>query len=100
MTLHLPTHRGWTSAQDADLRRLYDERPASWRWMGTLLDRNASTCRDRAIALGIHAGRERCSGEKRAAEKRINSEPLPAGHPISWTMLTRGTTLEGAGYWG
>lgn len=25
-------------------------------------------------------------------------EPLPAGHPLSWTAITAGTTLEGARY--
>jgi hypothetical protein len=100
MTLHLPLVRGWTTARDAALRVAYREHPGAWTHIGRAINRHPNTVRDRAVVLGLHAGRDRLSGHARATAKIVNSEPLPAGHPVSWGAVTAGTMLEGEGFGG
>jgi hypothetical protein len=69
------------------------------------LSRNAVV--ERASRLGVHVPMR--AGCRRAAitskpqhgyesVDSLNRDPLPAGHPISWALITDGTSLEGVAY--
>jgi hypothetical protein len=83
----------WTAPMDARLRRMRAEGAS---WMATAA----------ALGIGPEAAIER--GRRIAASpppvsaspptEDPDREPLPAGHPRAWTVLTDGTWLAGTAY--
>jgi hypothetical protein len=87
----------WTAQADQRLAKMR-EQGASLRCMARAfgLSRSVVTARARAIGLEIPTKPELLP--RPAYELSDNRDPLPAGHPISWGLITQGTSLEGNPY--
>lgn len=85
----------WTAAADARLRRL---RAEGRTWAEIAADLGVS--RDMATERGRRIGARRPPADHAPtpASGDPARPPLPPGHPVSWGLLTRGTTLEGVPY--
>ena len=88
----MPIRLHWSEATDLKLRRLRAE-GASWDAIAAALGVSRWT----AIERGRLIGAQRPPPDYRA-KPNLAREPLPAGHPQSWGLLTRGTALDGARY--
>jgi hypothetical protein len=89
----MPRKLVWTEAQDTQIRRLRAE-GASWDAISTILGMARWTVIDR----GRRIGAPRPSREVVAPQEDPSRDPLPAGHPRSWGVLTAGTVLENTPY--
>ncbi len=83
----------WTPARDAQLRRLRAEGEIWEAVAGEL-----GVSRSIAIERGRRIGAPRPPPEPRPIPEDPARDPLPAGHPRSWGVLTAGTVLEGSAY--
>lgn len=89
----MPRKLAWTDAQDTQIRRLRME-GASWDTIATILGLTRSATIDRGRRIGARPPpREFVPPPEDPAR-----DPLPAGHPRSWSVLTSGTLLEGTPY--
>jgi hypothetical protein len=89
----MPTKFHWTDAQDTQIRRLRAE-GASWDSIAELLVLSRWSVIERGRRIGARApARELVTPPEDPAR-----DPLPAGHPRSWEVLTAGTVLEGSLY--
>ena len=82
----------WTAPIDFRLRRMRLE-GASWETIAEALAVTAQAARARADQIGgcrVPPGQSVSEDPAR--------EPLPAGHPRSWGVLTQGTWLAGTRY--
>ena len=82
----------WTAPTDFRLRRMRLE-GESWEVIAEALavtPEAASTRADRIAA--------RCPSSGQASRQDPAREPLPAGHPAAWHVLTEGTWLAGSRY--
>ncbi len=110
----------WTDTMDATLRDLRTH-GATWLEVGCMLGVGREAARERGRRIGA-AGLPRRMREIRRCEPQAydahprngggrgagsrepwdeamrNRPPLPAGHPLSWGLLTNGTSIEGAPY--
>jgi hypothetical protein len=89
----MPHKIDWTPAQDALIRRMRAE-GATW-------DSIAKACfvsRFTIIERGRRVGACRPPPEFKPPPEDPDRLPLPAGHPLCWHVLTRGTVLEGNEY--
>ena len=80
----------WTPAADAKIRQMRGY-GASVREIARHfgIARNEVTVRVRALGLPIKQHVKPAS----PSPKYDTREPLPAGHPISWDLVTRGTSM-------
>lgn len=82
----------WTAPRDFRLRRMRLE-GAPWEEIGEALGVSSATAKARAERIGAL----RPAGGVAAGEDPAR-EPLPAGHPQAWGVLTQGTWLAGTTY--
>lgn len=89
----MPKKFVWTGAQDTQIRRLRAE-GASWDGIATILGLSRWSIIERGRRIGARPPpREFVPPPKDPAR-----DPLPAGHPRSWSVLTAGTVLENTPY--
>ncbi len=88
----------WTETADYHLIRMR-KAGASLRAMAAAfgLSRSAVTERSRRLGLTIPSKSEPTPRPAMALQDS-NREPLPAGHILSWGLITQGTCLEGEPY--
>lgn len=84
----------WTETADDTIRRMRAG-GATWAAIGAMLGLSRNTIIERGRRIQAAGGPIRVPRPTRPAEEDPNRAPLPAGHPISWGILTRGTILEG-----
>ncbi|MBN8874089.1 MAG: AsnC family protein [Rhodospirillales bacterium] len=89
----MPKKIEWTQAQDLQIRRMRAE-GASWDAIAAVLGITRWT----VIERGRRIGARRPPPDFRPAPESPSRDPLPAGHPRSWGVLTQGTVLEGTPY--
>jgi hypothetical protein len=87
----------WTNQADAQLIHLRGE-GASIRTLATTFSLSRSTIAMRAVRLGLVLPTKLAAPAKTDPTPDPARDPLPAGHPISWGLITAGTALEGAAY--
>jgi hypothetical protein len=87
----------WTNQAEARLVRLRGE-GASIRALATAFGLSRSAIAVRAGRLGLALPSKPAVPAKTSPAPDPTRDPLPAGHPISWGLLTAGTSLEGAAY--
>ena len=86
----MPTKFIWTAAQDTQIRRLRAE-GASWDGIAAILGLSRWSI--------IERGRRRPPPREFVPPPEDPArDPLPAGHPRSWDILTAGTVLENTPY--
>jgi hypothetical protein len=83
----------WTDAQDTQIRRLRTE-GTSWDAIAAVLGLSRWTVIERGRRIGARLPRR----ELVPPPEDPAREPLPAGHPRSWDVLTAGTVLENTPY--
>jgi hypothetical protein len=89
----VPVKLVWTDARDSRLLRLRQE-GVSWDGIaGTL-----SVSRCAVIERGRRIGARLPPAERMIRPEDPAREPLPAGHPRSWDVLTAGSILAGTPY--
>ena len=94
----MPQFRGWPRPQDAQIRRLRGE-GATWDRIAKALAVTRNAARERGRRIGAHLPPPSVAAQSMAAFLLDPCrEPLPAGHPASWDMLTAGSCLEGTPY--
>lgn len=81
----------WTEARDAQLRRLRAE-GALWAEVGRELGVSVDVARERARRIGV---RRPVTAPRQPANDDPMREPLPAGHPRAWRLLTDDTLMQG-----
>jgi len=89
----MPQKLCWTAAQDLTIRRMRIE-GATWDTIAGALGVSRYT----VIQRGRRIGAQRPPPELGPPPEDPRREPLPAGHPRSWAMITDGTLLEGTPY--
>ena len=89
----MPTKFTWTAAQDAQIRRLRAE-GASWDAIAAVL----GFTRWAVIDRGRRIRAQPPPHEFVQPPEDPSREPLPAGHPRSWSAITSGTVLENTPY--
>ena len=89
----MPRRLLWTEAQDSQIRRLRTE-GASWDTIAAVLGMARWTVIDRGRRIGALRPPRQCVLPPEDPAR----DPLPAGHPRSWSVLTAGTVLEGTPY--
>ncbi len=87
----------WTQQADQRLAKMR-EQGASLRCMARAFGLSRSVITARARTIGLEIPNRPMPAPKPAAELPENRDPLPAGHPISWGLITKGTSLEGSPY--
>ena len=89
----MPVKRLWTATED---RQIANARAArhSWDIISAALGFSRSSVIERARALGI----PRLTPVPADPESEADREPLAAGDPLAWAVLTEGTLLEGTDY--
>jgi hypothetical protein len=85
----MPSKIIWTDAQDSQIRRLRME-GASWDTIATILNLTRWTVIDR----GRRIGAQRPPRDFIPPPEDPGRDPLPAGHPRSWGVITAGSVLE------
>ncbi len=83
----------WTAAEDSQIRRLRAE-GESWERIAAVLGRS----RWAIIERGRRIGARPPPREFVPPPDDPGRDPLPAGHPRSWSVLTAGTLLENTPY--
>ena len=89
----MPSKLVWTQAQDTQIRRLRAEGVA-WDTVAAILGLARWTVIDRGRRIGAF----RPPRQSVPPQDDLARDPLPAGHPRSWGVLTAGTVLEGTPY--
>ena len=88
----------WTPIADQRLARMRHD-GASMRAIARAFGLSRSSITDRARRLGLEIpSKPQPIPRPSAVENDLTREALPAGHPISWGLLTQGTCLEGSAY--
>jgi hypothetical protein len=85
----------WTELRDRALRTLR-EQGKSWDLIATALGMSRWAAIERARAIGAHIPLP--PRPPRPEKGPGGREPLPAGHPLAWQVLTEGTLLAGEAY--
>ncbi len=94
---------GWTEAMDAILRELraggitWDEIARTMQLSRNIVLERARRIGARQIATGGIGVGQRALALPRAADA-VDRPSRPAGHPLTWGLLTRHTPLEGTDY--
>jgi hypothetical protein len=88
----------WTEVADSRLTRMRGE-GASLRAMAAAFGLSRSAIAERASRLGlVLPTRAPDVAKPTPPNPELQRDPLPAGHPISWGLITAGTCLEGTPY--
>ena len=93
---------GWSEQADVNLIRMRRD-GLSLRSMATAFGLSRSTVAGRLVKLGISTPTKPPIDQSRIrVATDLLSDPdrmsLPAGHPITWSLITYGTSLEGVPY--
>lgn len=91
----MPNQLVWNETRDHVLRTLR-EKGLSWDLIAANLRISRWAAIERARSIGAHIPLP--PRPSRAPAGPGNREPLPAGHPLAWQILTQGTLLAGAAY--
>lgn len=91
----MPRKHYWTPAED-EVLRVHRANRQSWDEIAAALGISRSTARDRGRAIGARRPTPGRPGPDPEMLADPNRDPLAAGHPIAWAVLTEGTTLAGA----
>ena len=89
----MPSKHQWTEAQDSQIKRLRAE-GASWDTIAATLDRTKWAIIERGRRIGARPPPR----EFIPPPEDPSRDPLPAGHPRSWGVLTAGTVLQDVPY--
>ncbi len=89
--------RDWTQAADDTIITMRAT-GATWAAIGAQLGLSRNSIIERGHRINAHGGPVRIARAPRAPWEEPNREPLPAGHPIAWSVLTDGTLLDGTLY--
>jgi hypothetical protein len=92
----------WSAQSDVILTRMRLD-GLSLRAMASACGLSRSAVAARAAQLGLTFPRKPVIAKAKphaTAKSAIDGarQPLPAGHPISWALITQGTSLEGVEY--
>jgi hypothetical protein len=90
----MPKRIEWTGARDQTIKRMRNER-ASWDVIAAAV----GVCRWAAIERGRQLFvrlRPPVADAQDDGDRRRDC--FPAGHPVTWGAITKGTSLEGAAY--
>lgn len=88
----------WTPEVDARLTQLHAS-GASVRALARAFGLGRQAVSERATRLGIYTKPTLPQRKPTSVSSDdATRDPLPAGHPISWGLLTAGTSLDGAPY--
>ncbi len=90
----MPPKHFWTPAQDEILRTHRTNRQ-SWSSIAHSLGTTPDVARERARAIGIRRATAPHTTAVHESAADPDREPLPPGHPVSWSALTEGTLLDG-----
>lgn len=85
----MPRSIKWTGDLDAKLTRLLDYQGVTIRSAAARLGVSRSFAQRRAKLLSTRARQRSCTVAREAA----GTEPLPAGHPITWSAISEETML-------
>jgi hypothetical protein len=91
----MPNQLVWTDLRDAVLATLRQQ-GLSWDVVAAAMGISRWAAIERAKRIGAHLPLPPRPPRPPASER--NREPLPAGHPIAWQVLTAGTLLAGTAY--
>ena len=102
----MPVKKRWTPNEDASVR-LWCSQGLTWTEQALRIGVHRDTVLARAHLIGVKLAA--LPVEEPPVEERLRRSlsqhsggdawlPLPAGHPISWGALTRGTWLDGTRY--
>ena len=92
---HGPSYRlTWTQQADQRLVKMR-EQGASLRDIARAFSLSRSVITARARKMGLEIPSRPMPVLKPIGEPSDNREALPAGHPISWELINKGTSLEG-----
>ena len=89
----MPKKIEWTEAQDTKIKRLRAE-SASWDEIATAIGVTRWTVIERGRRLGARLPPPDFDPSPPDPERL----PLPPGHPDTWDVIIRGTSLEGMPY--
>jgi hypothetical protein len=93
----MPERLNWTKAADQTILTMRAS-GATWAVIGTTLGLSRNTIIERGRRIHASGGPSALPRPVRETEEDSNRQPLPAGHPVSWGLLTSGTMLEGILY--
>jgi len=91
----MPLKHYWAPADDEALRTRCANRQ-SWDEIAAVLGVSRSTARERGRAIGARRPAPATPLPDAVTLGDPNRDPLPAGHPIAWAVLTEDTALAGA----
>ena len=87
----------WSSEADiATLRRRAEGLP--WHTLAAELKVGRNSVIERARRLGLPALTSLRTNVGKLRAPHNDRQPLSAGHPITWSAITKGTTLDGITY--
>jgi hypothetical protein len=89
----MPTKINWTDAQDTQIKRLRIE-GASWDTIAAILGVTRWTAIERGRRIGARSPPRTFVPPPEDPAR----DPLPAGHPRTWGVMTEGSVLEGLPY--
>lgn len=89
----MPRKIEWTAAQDMQIKRMRAE-GAAWDAIAAVMDVTRWT----VIERGRRIGARRPPSDFVPPPESLTRDPLPAGHPRSWSVLIAGTSLDGQPY--
>ena len=93
----MPERLNWTEAADQTIHQMRAA-GATWAAIGTTLGLSRNTIIERGRRIQATGGPRSIPRPVRIPEEDLNRAALPAGHPVSWGLLTNGTLLEGVAY--
>lgn len=93
----MPERLNWTKAADQTILSMRAA-GATWAAIGTALGLSRNTIIERGRRINALGGPAALPKPAREPEDDANRPALPAGHPVSWGLLTDGTLLDGVEY--
>lgn len=89
----MPKKITWTEAQDLQIKRLRAE-GRTWDEVAMAMNQTRWAVMDRGHRVGARAP----STDSGVPVTDPSREALPAGHPVTWSAITRDTVLAGLPY--
>ena len=87
----------WTPELDAQIRKMRLER-FTWDQIAQDMGMGRNTVLERGRKIGAPKGRPPPPPSEDDRRAAMDRPPRPAGHPDSWDLINRGTSLEGEDY--